>query len=132
MLAHVVHKGFAVYGQVAELPLQVSMVQALLSSVHAVPEEAKPSVGQDTLEPLQVSATSQPPAAALRHVNPDGRNTSAGQELELPLHVSATSHRLLPAERHTVPLVARISAGQLPEEPLQFSATSQPPDAARH
>src|SRR5207249_2899844 len=55
--------------QVALVPLQMSRVQTLPSSVHAVPFALKASLGQVVLAPVQLSATSHSPAAA-RHTAP--------------------------------------------------------------
>src|SRR5436309_3515138 len=51
------------------VPLQMSRVQALPSSVHAVPFALRVSVGQVVLVPVQLSATSHSPAAE-RHTAP--------------------------------------------------------------
>src|SRR5581483_6238701 len=80
--------------------------------------------------PLQVSATSQAPAAA-RHSVPALLTTSLGHEVELPSHVSATSHTP-DAARHSVPALLTTSLGHDLEPPSQVSATSQTPAAARH
>src|SRR5205814_5748047 len=88
-------------------------------------------MGQETLDPSQVSATSHPPAAAARQTKPAGWTASAGQETLEPVHCSATSHG--PAEaRQTVPDDRNLSVGQLALLPLQVSATSHGPAAARH
>jgi hypothetical protein len=79
------------------------------------------------LTPLQLSASSQSPAAA--------RQTavlfaSAGQLVEVPVHTSVRSQT--PADaRHTVPPGTNTSAGQSLLTPSQLSATSQSPAAAR-
>src|SRR5204862_7449757 len=57
--------------QVALVPLHTSLVHGSLSSVQAVPLGWKRSVGQVVLVPVQVSASSERPAAA-RHTAPAG------------------------------------------------------------
>src|SRR5207237_3184077 len=68
---------------------------------HTVPAGVFASAGQAALVPVQVSATSQPPAAA-RHSTLAGWKASAGQAGFVPLQVSATSQAPA-AARHTVP-----------------------------
>lgn len=82
------------------VPLHTSRVQALLSLVQIVPEEANPSAGQLLLLPVQYSVTSQGPVAPRQAVVEDCL-ASAGQLDEVPVQYSATSH--VPAEaRHIV------------------------------
>src|SRR5207253_193754 len=118
------------------------------------------SAGQTVLVPVQVSATSQSPAAArqtapafpagcwqasllpshssrlhglpsLVHAVPEGRFASAGQLGPLPGQFSAGAHS--PASlRHALPICVLASAGQTVLEPVQLSATSQSPAAGRH
>lgn len=58
---------------------------------HAVPIGVNASAGQEAL-PLQVSATSQPPATAERHVVVLPAKASAGQLTLTPLQASGRSH----------------------------------------
>src|SRR5207244_4615784 len=126
---------------------------------HAVPGAAKPSAGQLSLVPSQVSARSQAPAAA-RHTLPAGCLASAGQLVLVPSQLSAASqapaaarHTVpawpagcwqlsalpshwssvhgLPSSVHAVPLACLASAGHVALEPVQCSATSHSPAAAR-
>src|SRR5437588_722969 len=102
------------------VPLQVSVVHTLPSSVQAVPVGLFASAGQATLEPSQVSVRSQTPAE-LRHTVPDGTTMSAGQSSFTPSQLSSTSQ--MPAEgRQTAVLFP--SSGQSGLMPSQNSATS--------
>jgi hypothetical protein len=79
--------------------------------------------------PVQVSATSQIPAAG-RQLVPDRLNTSTGQAADMPVQVSAMSQT--PAEaRQLVPDGLNTSAGQAADMPVQVSAMSQTPAEAR-
>src|SRR5437763_887177 len=81
--------------------------------------------------PLQLSATSQPPAAAARPTVAVRGTVSAGQAALELVQVSAGSHT--PAEaRQTVLLETKVLVGQLGLLPSQTSATSQAPAEARH
>jgi hypothetical protein len=132
----------------------------LASLVQATPEDLKPSPGQLTLDPLQLSAVSQSPAAA-RHTVELPSRLSDGQVVLVPEHVSAASHTPA-AARHDAPalpawcwqavfvpshwstvqgllsLVQAVafgrlaSAGQLPPVPEHVSCASHSPEAARH
>jgi hypothetical protein len=73
----------------------------LLSVVHAVAAALKPSTGQLTELPLQVSDTSHSPAEA-RQVVLVPRKTSVGQTVEVPVHLSSESHTPA-AARQAVP-----------------------------
>jgi hypothetical protein len=64
--------------------------------------EASTSAGQALLDPVQLSATSQPPSTASRHIVPAGLRLSAGQSAVTPSQVSATSHPPGTAARQTV------------------------------
>src|SRR5207253_3641983 len=111
------------------VPLQVSVVQGLPSSVHAVPAVLTVSAGQLALVPVQFSAMSHSLTAA-RHTVLAERKASAGQLLLVPTHVSATSQT--PADgRQTVPAGLFASAGQVELVPVQVSAGSQTPAEAR-
>jgi hypothetical protein len=79
---------------------------------------------------VHASATSQPPATALRHTVDAGSCTSAGQAALVPEHISARSHTPRWG-RHSRDVDAKRSAGQVVLPP-HISATSQAPAAARH
>jgi hypothetical protein len=107
----------------------VSVVQALPSSVQAVPLAFFASVGQAAPVPVQDSATSHSPAAA-RHWIVEAEKTSAGHALLVPLQFSAMSQ--VPTDaRHTVLDGSFASVGQVVLVPVQLSAASQTPAAAR-
>src|SRR5439155_1654596 len=123
-------------------------------------DDLKASAGQTVLDPVQVSSTSQTPAAA-RHTAP-AFPAGCWQSLLLPSHSSrldrlpspvpaAPAAPLLPyaplfrspvqcstgshspAElRQTVLDDLKASAGQTVLDPVQVSSTSQTPAAARH
>src|SRR5439155_5601579 len=83
------------------VPLQVSFVHGLPSSVHAVPFVFLPSEGQTCpATPVHVSPRSHSPAAA-RHCVPLGVTTSMGQLLLVPSQVSPGSHASPDPARHT-------------------------------
>src|SRR5437773_925453 len=111
--------------QVALVPLQMSRVHTLASSVQTVPFTLKASVGHAVLVPVQVSATSHSPAAA-RHTVP-AFPAGCVQVVVLASHRS-TVHGLV----SSVPAVLMASAGQAVLVPVQVSAMSHPPTAARH
>src|SRR5207249_6901705 len=115
---------------VALVPLHMSVVQALPSSVQVVPLALKTSVGQAVVTPPQVSARSHSPAAA-RHTVPADLMASAGQVALVPVQFSAASHRST-AARQTVLEGRKALAGQMVLVPVQVSAASQGPAAARH
>jgi hypothetical protein len=94
-----------------------------------VPLETFASAGQVLAIPLQLSSTSQLPAA-VRHTVPLLTTTSAGHAAPLPEHTSAMSHPPGTAARQVVPAATNASLGQVWALPLQVSATSQPPAAA--
>src|SRR5207247_2598938 len=96
--------------QVALVPLQVSAVHGLPSSVHAAPLGCLVSAGHAALVPVQVSARSHSPAAARQTVL-EGLKASVGQALLVPSQVSAWSQTPA-AARHTVPAGCFPSAGQ--------------------
>jgi len=73
--------------------------------------------------PLQLSATSQSPAA-LRHT--PVRFASAGHVADVPVQFSARSQTPA-ATRHTVDEGSKPSDGQAALVPVQVSATSQMP-----
>src|SRR5438477_128727 len=114
--------------QVALVPLQMSRVQTLLSSVHAVPFDLKVLVGHVVLVPVQVSATSHSPAAA-RHSAP-ALPAGCVQVLVAPSHRSRVQG--LVSAVQAVPAGCLVSAGQVALVPVQVSATSHSPAAARH
>src|SRR5205823_3926309 len=143
--------------QASLAPSHVSVVQALPSSVHAVPAGLLASAGQLGPVPGHISARSQSPADARQIVKPL-RKPSAGQVVLVPVHVSAWSRSPapgrqttpafpagcwqasldpshssvlhgLPSSVHAVPAALFASAGQLALDPVQFSAGSHsPPD----
>lgn len=153
-------------GQSASLPVQFAPWVAIggvpgaqLAERHEVEAAANRSVGHVVELPLQVSATSQPPAAG-RQTVVDPASESAGQLVELPEHVSATSQgpaatrHVVPAlpagcwqaadepshssslqglvsAVHTVPLGFFVSAGQLVAVPLHVSGRSHSPVVSR-
>src|SRR5439155_282784 len=91
--------------------------------------EAKPSLGQLALVPVQFSATSQTPAGCRQTVLEDWKASDGHAALD-PVQCSATSQ--VPADvRHTVLDGLNASAGHAAADPVQFSATSQSPAAAR-
>ena len=110
-------------------PSQVSVVQALPSSVQAVPLAFFASLGQLAPVPVQDSATSHSPPAA-RHCTVDAEKASVGHVLLVPVQDSAMSQE--PADaRQTVLDGSFASVGHDVLVPLQVSAASQTPAAAR-
>src|SRR5207245_2797422 len=97
--------------QVLVLPSHWSSVQGLASAVQAVPAGCLASTGQAVLVPVQVSATSHPPAAA-RHTVPafPAACVHAGAP-RVPLHTSVV--HTLPSSVQLVPAARTVSAGQL-------------------
>src|SRR5207249_2333202 len=91
-------------------------------------DDLKASGGHTVLEPVQVSSTSQVPAA-VRHTAP-ALPAGCWQVTFVPSHSSAVQG--LPSEVHAVPLPDLASAGQLGPVPGQFSAGSHSPAEARH
>ena len=71
--------------------------------LQAVPIGVNASVGQVAV-PAHVSATSQPPAAAARHVVTALAKLSVGQLTLAPEQVSATSHTPALARQVTLPV----------------------------
>src|SRR3989442_1581865 len=110
------------------VPLHVSVVQTLPSSVQAVPAVLTTLVGQVVLVPVQVSARSHSLTAA-RHTVPV-LPAGCWQTALLPLQVSVV--HTLPSSVQTVPFALRLSLGQVVLVPVQVSATSHSPAAARH
>src|SRR5207253_1276251 len=106
--------------QRALLPLQVSVVHTLPSSVHAVPFALKALAGQVVLVPVQLSATSHSPAAA-RHTAPAFPAGCVHVTL-VPLHTSVV--HTLPSSVQPVPASLTVSAGQV--VPAGASAMSWP------
>src|SRR5207245_432140 len=136
---------FASAGQLAPLPVQCSAGSPARrfwplpgqSSARSPPpaystlsrsDDLKASAGQTVLDPVQVSSTSQAPAAA-RHTAP-ALPAGCWQVTFVPSHWSAVQG--LPSEVHAVPLDDFASAGQLGPLPGQFSAGSHSPAEARH
>jgi hypothetical protein len=78
----------------------------LASAGQEVPWDFNVSVGHAALVPVQLSATSQTPAAVRQTVEL-GLNAFVGQSLLVPLHVSARSHAPA-AERQTAVLFASV------------------------
>src|SRR5438552_8443152 len=117
---------------VALLPLQVSDVHELPSSVQVIPAAWKTST-HELLVPVQWSAASlshAPPCEAPPQPVDTDANAFAGHAADVPVQVSATSQG--PADtRHTVDDDAKAFAGQFAPVPVQFSATSQGPADAR-
>src|SRR5207253_582865 len=90
----------------------------------------KASLGHVLLLPVQVSATSHPPAVAARQTVPalPGLWTQSGLPT-VPLQRSVV--QTLPSSVHVVPAVLTVSAGQVAPLPGQFSARSHSFTAAR-
>ena len=87
--------------QASLVPLHVSVVQTLPSSVQAVPLACLASAGHVALLPVQKSSRSQSSTDGRQTVVEDW-NASAGHVELVPVHVSATSQT--PAEaRHVAP-----------------------------
>src|SRR5205823_11709624 len=94
---------------------------------HCVLDDLKASAGHTVLEPVQVSSTSQKPAAARQTV--PAFPAGCWQSLVLPSH-SSRLHGL-PSSVHAVPADVLASAGQLALVPAQFSPGSHSPAEAR-
>jgi hypothetical protein len=116
------------------VPVQTPAWQAsdsvqMLPSAHGVPFGCLRFAGQKTLVPVQVSATSQGPAAG-RQTVPAVTKASGGHSAEAPVQVSATSQG--PADgRHTVPAGKKGFGGQVALAPVQKAFCSQGPAATR-
>src|SRR5207249_35116 len=144
------------------VPLQVSLVQGLPSSVQAVPLATFASAEQLALFPGQKSSRSHSPTDARQSVSEDW-NASFGHVELLPVHVSATSQtpavarqavpalpglwaqrglppvplqtsvvQTLPSSVQAVPDAFTVSFGHVELEPVQSSALSHSLEAARH
>src|SRR5207245_1388309 len=145
--------------QASLVPSHVSVVQALPSSVQAVPAGLLASAGQLGPVPGHISVGSQSSADARQIVKPL-RKPSAGQVVLVPVHVSTSSQgpaaarhvapalpavcwqvSLLPSHSstlqgfpslvHVVPAGALPSAGQLVLVPVHVSVWSHSPAAGR-
>jgi hypothetical protein len=115
--------------QLVLVPSQVSVEQALPSSVQAVPLGFSGFVdGQVVLVPVQVASRSQSPVAA-RQTAP-ALPAGCWQVALLPLQVSVV--QALPSSGQAVPLGLNGFDGQVVLVPLQVAARSQSPAAARH
>ena len=143
------------------MPLQVSVVQTLPSSVQRVPLAFLASGGHGWPgKPPQLSAMSHSPAEG-RQANTFGSTTSGGQVLLTPVHTSSGSHaspepvrqtvpafpaacwqasfvpsqrsvvQTFPSSVHAVPEGVFASAGQLDPVPGHISAGSHSPAEAR-
>jgi hypothetical protein len=112
----------------APLPLQVSAVQALPSSVQPVPAVLAPSGGQERVLPLHDSARSHSPVAG-RHTAPV-LPAGCWHVPLVPLQASAVQGR--PSDVQGVSFTLKPSGGQIVDVPVQVSARSHsPPDAGR-
>jgi len=109
------------------VPLHVSAVQGLPSSVHAVPAGCFTSLGHVVLVPVQVSVASHSSTAA-RHSAP-ALPAGCWQELLVPLHWSSVQG--LVSAVQAVPDAFLASVGQVVLDPVQVSATSHSPAPAR-
>src|SRR5438874_899990 len=147
--------------QASLVPLQVSVVQTLPSSVQRVPLAFLASGGHGWPgKPPQLSAMSHSPAEG-RQANTFGSTTSGGQVLLTPVHTSSGSHaspepvrqtvpafpaacwqasfvpsqrsvvQTFPSSVHAVPDGVFASAGQLGPVPVHISAGSHSPAEAR-
>src|SRR5436309_1264149 len=112
---------------VALVPLHTSAVQGLPSSMQGVVLDWKPSVGQLTLVPVQVSVTSHSLTAA-RHTAP-ALPAGCWHKLLVPLHWSSVQGLL--SAMQAVPEGFLASDGQVVLVPAQISASSHSPAAAR-
>src|SRR5207247_1956552 len=98
------------------VPLHMSEVQALPSSVQAVPAALTRSGGQEVLDPVQVSARSQP-LTAPRHTVP--ALPAAWMHVgapTVPLHMSVV--QTLPSSVQAVPVALTRSGGQEVLDPV--------------
>src|SRR5439155_205510 len=119
-------------GQVALLPGHVSWISHSFAAARQTKvDDWNTSLGHVLLLPVQVSATSQPPDAAARHVVPalPGLWTQSGLPT-VPLQRSVV--QTLPSSVHGVPDAFTVSFGQVELEPVQSSALSHSLEAARH
>src|SRR5438128_1087566 len=105
--------------QASLVPLHVSVVQALPSSVQAVPLACLASAGHVALLPVQKSSRSHSSTDGRQTVVEDSNASAAHVEL-VPVHVSATSQT--PAEaRHVAPALPA-GCWQASAVPLHWSA----------
>jgi hypothetical protein len=89
-------------GHAARVPSQVCWPTPESAGRHTVPAGLAASTGQETLKPLQYSATSQPPPLSDLQSLVVGESWSGGQLIEAPSHSSGSSQG--PAgPRQTVP-----------------------------
>src|SRR5439155_171348 len=112
------------------VPLQVSVVQGLPSSVQAVPAALTASVGQVVLVPVQVSAASHSLTAARQTVPALPSACVQAGVLAVPLHVSVVQG--LPSSVQAAPRALSALAGQVVLVPVQVSAVSHSLTTARH
>jgi hypothetical protein len=112
----------------APFPSHWSRVQTFPSSVHPVPDGLAASVGQSVALPLQLSARSHSPVAALQTV--PALPAGCVHVTAVPLQISAVQGSA--SAVHAEPFVFRTSAGQALELPLQVSTRSHSPAAGRH
>src|SRR5437763_120112 len=111
------------------VPLHTSVVQALPSSVHAVPAALTASAGQVVLVPVQVSARSHSLTAA-RHTAPAfPTGCVQGAAPVLPLHASVV--QALPSSVHAVPAALTV-VGQVVLVPVQVWSRSHSLSAMWH
>src|SRR5205823_14517077 len=112
------------------VPLQVSVVQGLPSSVQAVPAALTASAGQVVLVPVQVSALSHSLTAA-RQTEPAFPTACVQRGLPtVPLQVSVVQG--LPSSVQAVPAALTASAGQVVRAHERVAAESHWLTAARH
>jgi len=125
------HGPFSLIGAEAQVPDPLHVLALHSSSTpgltHVVPTGWNESAGQAPA-PLQLSATSQSPAAA-RHTSVVG--SLLDRQVPDPLQVSGLSQTVSLELPQAVAAGLNPSAGQDPA-PSQLSATSQSPAAARH
>src|SRR5205823_2572276 len=114
----------------SRVPLQVSVVQGLPSSVQADPAALTASAGQVVLVPVQVSARSHSLTAA-RHTVPAWPAGCVQRGLPtVPLQVSVVQG--LPSSVQADPAPLTTLVGQVVLLPVQVSARSHSLTAARH
>src|SRR5437867_6666136 len=102
------------------VPLHVSVVQTLPSSVQAVPAALTTLVGQVVLVPVQLSARSHSLTVA-RHTVP-AFPAGCWQTALLPLQVSVV--HTLPSSVHTVPFVLNVQVAEQHELTVPLAAPS--------
>src|SRR5204862_47805 len=112
------------------LPLHVSVVQTLPSSVQADPAALTPLAAQVVLVPVQVSARSHSLVTARHTVPAFPAGCVQATEPTVPLHTSVV--QTLPSSVHAVPAALTASAGQVALVPVQVSARSHSLTVARH